>query len=104
MITLNGETVQEYTGDELLENSGRMSLDIDSSESLQNLTVVAVDAARNSTEDTEETAVHFENFLVTTNLLIQFINNPILVISSIAGVLLIAGGIVFLAVRKKKKA
>ena len=104
VITLNGETVQEYTGDELLENSGRMSLDIDSSESLQNLTVVAVDAARNSTEDTEETAVHFENFLVTTNLLIQFINNPILVISSIAGVLLIAGGIVFLAVRKKKKA
>ncbi|WP_407720439.1 hypothetical protein [Ruminococcus sp. JE7B6] len=103
VIVLNGETVKEYSEEELAENGGRMTLDIPSSESLQNLKIEAVDAAANSTEDTEETEVHFNSFLVTTNLFIQFINNPVLVISSIAGVLLIAGGIVFLVLRKKKK-
>ena len=103
-IILNGETVREYTEEELVENGGRMTLDIASSESLQNLKIEAKDAAANSTEDTEETAIYFESFLVTTNLFIQFINNPILVISSIAGTLLIAGGIIFLVMRKKKKA
>ena len=102
-VTLNGQTVAEYSEDELEENEGRMTLDIASSESLQNLKIEAVDAAENSTEDTEDTEVHFDSFLVTTNLFIQFINNPILVISSIAGTLLIAGGIIFLIMRKKKK-
>lgn len=101
-IMLNDD-VKEYTEEELVENGGRMTFDIPSAESLQNLKIEAFDAAANSTEDTEDTAVNYVNFLVTTNLFIQFINSPLLVGLAIGGVLLIAGLIVFLVMRKRKK-
>lgn len=103
-ITLNGEEVAAYNEDQLEENVGKMSLEIKSSESFQNLKIEAVDAANNSTEDKKETQVHFKDFLITTNLFIQFINKPILVLSTIVGALLIAAAIVFLVIRKKGKA
>ena len=102
-ITLNGKKVADYDEEALEENSGRIELEIGSSESLQNLQIEAIDAALNSTNDTEETTVKFEEFLITTNLFVQYINNPMLVIVTIAGALLIAGAIVFLVLRKKKK-
>lgn len=103
-ITLNDELVKEYTEEELSENGGKMSLDIASSESLQNLKIEAVDAANNSTSDSEDTTISFVDFLVTTNIFIQFINNPVLVILSAFGILLIAGLIIFIvALRRKKK-
>lgn len=101
-ITLNDEVIKEYTEEELVANAGKMSLDIPSSSSVQNLRIEAIDAANNSTDNDDDTAIVIKNFLVTTNLFIQFINSPVLVISSIAGVLLIAGLVVFLISRKKK--
>lgn len=101
-ITLNGEVVKEYNEKQLDEIQGRFSLNISSSKSLQNLKIEAVDAAHNSTEDSESTSINFKNFLITTNIWIQFINNPILVIASILITLLLIT-IVFLTLRKKRK-
>ena len=103
VLTLNGEQIAAYNEEQLDENGGKMSLTINSSESLQNLKIEAVDAAKNSTNDTEETEVKFVDFLITTNLFIQYVNNPALVISTIAGVTLLIALIAFLIYKKKKK-
>ncbi len=103
VLTLNGEQIAAYNEEQLDENGGKLSLTINSSESLQNLKIEAVDAAKNSTNDTEETEVKFVDFLITTNLFIQYINNPALVISTIAGVTLLIALIAFLIYKKKKK-
>ncbi len=102
-IMLNDD-VKEYSEEELAENGGKMTFDIPSSESLQNLKIEAYDAAANSTEDTEESAMNFVNFLVTTNLFIQFINTPLLVGLAIGVLLLIAGLVIFFVVKKRRKA
>ena len=103
VLTLNGEQIAAYNEEQLDENGGKLSLTINSSESLQNLKIEAVDAAKNSTNDTEETEVKFVDFLITTNLFIQYINNPALVISTIASVTLLIALIAFLIYKKKKK-
>ena len=102
-IILNGEVVGEYNADQLIENRGEITLVIDSSESLQNLEIVAVDLANNSTGDDEETKIVFNDFLITTNFFILFINNFPALIMAIIGVLLITAGVIFLIAKKRDK-
>lgn len=59
--------------------------------------VVAVDAAGNTHES------DISDFFVTTNIWIQFYNNKPLFYGSIAGVIVLAGLIVFLVVYKRRK-
>ena len=61
------------------------------------LKIVCTDAAGNINELT------FDGFYVTTNMWIRFINNKPVLFGSIAGILLLAGGIVFIIVKKKKR-
>ena len=102
-ITLNDKVVKEYNEEQLAEVQGRLSLNINSSKSLQNLKIVAVDAAHNSTEDSDSTSVNITNILITTNVWIQFINNPALVVTAVSVIALSIATTVFFIVRKKRK-
>ena len=102
-IVLNGKTYKAYDAEALAENKGQISMNIDSSQSLQSLNVIAIDAANNSTDDLDETKIEYNNFLITTNFWIQFINNTPALIITISVILLIIAVIVFLIVRKGKK-
>ena len=44
----------------------------------------------------------FDGFYVTTNMWIRFIDNKPVLFASIAGILMLVGGIVFIIVKKKK--
>lgn len=59
------------------------------------LKVVCTDAAGNMTE------LEFDGFYVTTNMWIRYINNKPLLFGSIAGILVLAGGIVFVVIKRK---
>ncbi len=100
-IVLNGETYREYNADELAENKGEILIDIESSQSLQTMDIIAVDAANNSTDDSEDSRVHFSNFLITTNFWIQFVNNTVALIISISVILLLVAATVFIVIKKR---
>ena len=111
IVELDGEEYKVWTGGELkeiIENGGNFSFNItgDSTDS-HNLIVYAIDEAGNGerTSDTElpANAEKIEDFYVTTNLWIRYYTNKPLFFGSIAGVIVIAGLIVFLVVYKKKK-
>ena len=67
----------------------------------------AIDAAgngeKNSDTELPANAEEVEDFYVTTNLWIRYYTNKPLFFGSIAGVIVLAGLIVFLVVYKKKK-
>lgn len=100
-IVLNGETYREYNADELAENKGEILIDIESSQSLQTMDIIAVDAANNSTDDSEDSRVHFSNFLITTNFWIQFVNNTVALIISISVILFLVAATVFIVIKKR---
>lgn len=91
-IFLNGEEV-EYTVD-----GETYTFTIPESNSLQDVRVVATDAAGNETE------VTVDSFLVSTNIFARWYNNTPLFVGSIIGVVAIALGLViFILFGKKKK-
>lgn len=59
--------------------------------------IVSKDAAGN------ESVNEIKNFFVTTNILVRYYTNKVLLFGSIGGVLLLAGGLAVLIVLKKKK-
>lgn len=59
------------------------------------LKVVCIDAAGNMTE------LEFDGFYVTTNMRISYINNKPLLFGSIAGILVLTGGIVLVIIKRK---
>lgn len=102
-VVLNGEVVQEYNADELAESNGELSIDIPSSQTLQDLKVVAADAAKNSTDDSEKTKIHYSNFLVTMDFWVQFINNTGALVITISSIVLVIGGIIFIIAKRRSK-
>lgn len=111
IVELDGKEFKVWSGDELeeiIKNGGNFSFDIpgDSTGS-HNLVVYAIDAAGNGAKfsgaQLPDNAEEIEDFYVTTNLWVRYYTNTPLFIGSIAGVIILAGLIVFLVVYKKKK-
>lgn len=111
IVELDGAEYKTWSAEELeeiIKNGGNFSFDIagDSTDA-HNLVVYAIDAAGNGEKisDTElpANAEEVEDFYVTTNLWVRYYTNKPLFFGSIAGVILLAGLIVFLVVYKKKK-
>lgn len=111
IVELDGKEYKVWTGEELeeiIKNGGNFTFDIagDSTDA-HNLVVYAIDAAGNGEKisDTElpANAEEVVNFYVTTNLWVRYYTNKPLFFGSIAGVIVLAGLIVFLVVYKKKK-
>ncbi len=90
-IYLNGQEIQ-YT-----VNGETYTFDIPKSNSKQDVRIVAVDAAGN------EEPIEITGFLVNANIFVRWFNNTPLFIGSIAGVVVLAGAVVFLVTSKKKK-
>lgn len=82
-IYLNDRQVpfQTCSAEEIAEKGGIITMNLESYGGRQSLFVVAEDFAGNSSE------IAAENFLITPNVLIQFINNTPLIIGTMAGVL-----------------
>lgn len=111
IVELDGKEYKTWTAEELeeiIKNGGNFSFDIagDSTDA-HNLVVYAIDAAgngeKNSDTELPANAEEVEDFYVTTNLWIRYYTNKPLFFGSIAGVIALAGLIVFLVVYRKKK-
>ena len=82
----------------IIAENGEFTFDVaGDSKSAHKVKIVCTDAAGN--EQVEE----ITGFYVTTDILVRYYNNKALFFGSIAGVFVLAGFIVFLAVYKKKK-
>lgn len=111
IVELDGTEYKVWTGeelDEIIKNGGNFTFEIsgDSKDS-HNLVVYAIDEAGNGEKisDTKLPAnvEEVKDFYVTENIWIVFYTNKPLFFGSIAGVIVLAGFIVFLIVYKKKK-
>lgn len=111
IVELDGKEYKSWSGEELeaiIQNGGNFTFDISGdSTDAHNLVVYAIDAAGNGEKisDTElpANAEKVEDFYVTTNLWVRYYTNKPLFFGSIAGVIVLAGLIVFLVVYRKKK-
>lgn len=101
-IFLNGKLFKEYSQKQISDNRGQFTLEINSSDDLQTLKVVGVDLAGNSTDDKGNEKVEYKDFLVTTNFWIQYINNTVALVITVAVILLIAGAVALITVKKKR--
>ena len=101
-IFLNGKLFKEYNQKQISDNRGQFTLEINSSDDLQTLKVVGVDLAGNSTDDKGNEKVEYKDFLVTTNFWIQYINNTVALVITVAVILLIAGAVALIIVKKKR--
>ena len=89
-IKLNGKTEKHTNKDDLYNFA------ISEKNSAQNATIIAKDAAGNTT------TLDINDFFVTTNLFVRWYNNKPLFIGSIVAVLVIAGGAWYFLFAKKK--
>ena len=111
IVELDGEVYKVWADEELeqiIKNGGNFTFDIPGdSTSAHNLVIYAVDAAGNgekiSSAEFPANAEQVENFYVTTNLWVRYYTNTPLFLGSIAGVILVAGLIIFIILKKKKK-
>lgn len=102
-VILNGDEIAAYNAGELNENDGEISLTVQSLNSAQSLQIIAVDAAGNSTEDTDDAKILYSNFLITTDAFTLFLNNTFAVIGTILGLLLAILIIILIIIFKRKK-
>lgn len=102
IIMLNNEEYESYTAQELNERDGEITLLLKSANASQNLEIIAIDAANNSTSSRNENGLVYENFLITTDAFTLFLHNTLALCSTIGGILLVILLVIFLIVRKKK--
>ena len=100
VVFLDGKKNKDWTKAELAKNiadGGNFSFNVSGdSTGSHKVKIVALDEAGN------ETIEEISDFYVTTNVLVRYINNKPLFFGSIAGVILIAGLIIFIIVIKKR--
>lgn len=94
---LFNDRVTTYSGQELAEANGKVSLTLESDNDWQTMQVIAYDAAKNQTESEKLT------FLISTNLFVQFCMNKPLFYTSIGAVLVMGGSILLLTGRKTER-
>lgn len=100
-VELDGKEYKSWNSEEiekLISENGEFKFDIPGDFTTpHNVKILCRDAAGN------ETVEEITNFYVTTNLMIRYFNNKPLFYGSIAGVIILAGVIVFLIVWKRRK-
>lgn len=112
IVELDGNEYKTWSGDELeqiVQNGGNFTFNIDgNSTSAHNIVVYASDAAGNGAKtanaDKPANVVNIDDFYVTTNKWVQYINNKPLFYGSIIAVIAVVGLGVFAVtfVRRKK--
>lgn len=95
-LYLDGKLVKTYEGDELVVEDGVIKINVDSKNGYQNVKLIAYDAAGNPTDPVEY------DVLVTSNWWIQFYMNKPLFFGVIAGIVVVAGIIIFLIAKRRK--
>ena len=98
-VMLNGIQKEEWLASQINEVDGIFEMEIGSLEKLQNLEVIAIDAAGNETRKT------VNDFLITTNQWLQFYNNKPLYFGTMGGsttFLCLTTAILFMRRRKRK--
>ncbi len=99
-VKLDGENIASWNEEQIAEylaSGEEYEINIDgSSTKKHDLRVLCEDVAGN------QTVVEVNDFYVTTNLLVRYVNNKPLFFGSIFGLLLLIGLIVFLVIRKKR--
>lgn len=107
-ILLNGELYEEVTDFSADLNNYNGSFIIKGQNTAQSVQIVVEDLAGNITDTASEEFTSAYTFnasvLVTTDWWAQYINNPWAVGGTVAGVVLIIAAIVFIIIRKNKKA
>ena len=96
-LYLDGVLYHTYSSDELTVEDGVLTIPVDSKNAYQTVKIIAYDAAGNPTDPVEY------QVLVTSNWWIQFYMNKPLFFGCIAGIVVIAGVIIFLVVKRSKK-
>ena len=96
-LYLDGVLYHTYSSDELTVEDGVLTIPVDSKNAYQTVQIIAYDAAGNPTDPVEY------QVLVTSNWWIQFYMNKPLFFGCIAGIVVIAGVIIFLVVKRSKK-
>lgn len=104
-ISIDGEKTV-YDGEELLKDNGVIETAVASANRWQNIEITAEDAAGNVLGQSEK-ALEGEpvvlRVLVTPNIVIQYYMNKPLFYGSIAAIVIMAGLIIFLFAKKKKR-
>lgn len=100
-VLLNGTEVASWEGeqlDEMLRSGAEFAFDVPESNSRQTVQIILTDAAGNENENQL-----IENFLVSTNVFVRFYNNKPVFYGSIAGVVVLGGGLWAILARRKKQ-
>ena len=97
-VIIDGKSVATYAQKEFEKAGGKISYMIEGASEPQKIEAAALDMAGN------ETTSEMHKVLVTSSVWIQYINNTPLLIGSILGIVLVAGGLIwFFVIRKKKE-
>lgn len=97
-VIIDGKSVATYAQKEIEKAGGKISYMIEGASEPQKIEAAALDMAGN------ETTSEMHKVLVTSSVWIQYINNTPLLIGSILGIVLVAGGLIwFFVIRKRKK-
>lgn len=97
-VIIDGRSVATYAQKEIEKAGGKISYMIEGASEPQKIEAAALDMAGN------ETTSEMHKVLVTSSVWIQYINNTPLLIGSILGIVLAAGGLIwFFVIRKKKE-
>lgn len=101
-VYVNNKLVCERSADELLKSDGEIEFSIPSATSQQSVKFVVVDFAGNSTEDTAQTSLKYENIIITTDTITLLLNSTWFYIL-IAVVLFVLLLFIFIIIKRKKK-
>ena len=96
-VIIDGKSVATYAQKEIEKAGGKISYMIEGASEPQKIEAAALDMAGN------ETTSEMHKVLVTSSVWIQYINNTPLLIGSILGIVLVAGGLIWFFVIRKKK-
>lgn len=95
-LYINDELRQEYGAEELAEMDGEIPYSAQASDDWQELRVVLTDMANNTCEEASG------RYLLTENLWVRFINNPLLVGGAATSAAVLGGGVALLIRRRRK--
>ena len=96
-LELDGASVATYDAQQLEENGGKLTYNVLSKNDWQTMTVTVTDMAGNTTR-TEEV-----RFLLTTNMLVQYLHNTPAIVATVIGVGCL-GFVVFGAIKRRRGA
>lgn len=97
-LYMDGKLVRTYTADELEIDNGMLTIEVEGSNNVQSIRLIAYDAAGNATEPLE-----YNNVLVTASTWVQFYMNRPLFFGSIALAIILIAGIIVLVIWIRRK-